>query len=1080
MADRGHPTLAKLTRPRVHEALARERLFARLDEDRARRPALCVVGPPGAGKTTLLASWLDARTLGGIWYQVDPGDGDLATFFYYLRMAAAALGAGAELGLPLLTPEYLLDVEGYSRRFFRALFALLPRGDALVLDNYQEVPADARFHTLISEAVNEIPPGLTMVVISRRDPPDCYARLIANEHVSFIQWEDLRLSRDEAQAISAKRAAVTPEQFDLLYRAADGWAAGLTLMLERLKRNGMVPEVITAETREAVFEYFAGVIFDRLPADTQHVCLTTALLPHVTARGAELVSGQPQAAQLLEHLYRGRLFTDRRMVVAGAHTSTGAGDGLVATYQYHPLFRAFLLARGRKTWPRDVRQRWALTAASLMEVSGQMADAIALLVELGEWSRAAALIVQQAPRLIAQGRWQTLHTWLRAFPDQVLEDAPWLLYWWGVSFLPIDQDRARDTLERAYSLMHVIGDVTGQLLAAAGVIDSIYYRWASFMEMDRWIVAIQGLLGLQPAFASVDAELHVNSSLLIALAYRQPGHPMLGRCVARVTVLLDSEADLNLRITAGTFLLGYCYFAADYALGARVIERIEPLLADAGVTPLNRLWWRTRIGYYAYHIADYPGALQALDEADAIVQGQGLAGLHTAEPVLAYFRVLVSLGSRQTGTAHQGLAVLRRLARAQRPFNVWYLQSAESIVALLEGRLDNSLELARASIHTAADIGMLYIQALSLTATAHVLARMGRFDEGLSAAQEAKAFVEDSVIGNMGAELLFVEAWIAAQRDDLARSRALVQSAFEASRRTGYAFWFRSLPEVLPHACELALSAGIDPPYVQAVIARYAIQPRNPYAMPWLWPLRIVALGRFAVMREGDQEEPRAGTRKPMELLKAIVTLGVEDVAADLLIDRLWPGAEGDAAHRALDTTLHRLRKQLGDDRAVVLKAGKVGLNPKSCWVDVSAFEHLVRESMSCNDRRDALRAGAALQALYCGPLLASEVTQPWMLGPRQRLHARFLSAVAVLGDTLEGLGELDAAAALYRHAIEVDALAEPVYRRLMGCYAKTGQGAAATEVYRMCCAALSAAGVARPTAETDRLYQTFVSRQTS
>ncbi len=82
------PQLAKLTRPRLHQAVARERLFAVLDEAREHKPAICVVGPPGAGKTTLVASWLDAHGIKGIWYQVDPGDADLATFFYYLGEAA--------------------------------------------------------------------------------------------------------------------------------------------------------------------------------------------------------------------------------------------------------------------------------------------------------------------------------------------------------------------------------------------------------------------------------------------------------------------------------------------------------------------------------------------------------------------------------------------------------------------------------------------------------------------------------------------------------------------------------------------------------------------------------------------------------------------------------------------------------------------------------------------------------------------------------------------------------------------------------------------------------------------------------
>ena len=194
------PQLAKLTRPRLHKAVARERLFAVLDEARIHKPAICVVGPPGAGKTTLVASWLDARGIKGIWYQVDPGDADLATFFYYLGEAAKSIARKGQRPLPLLTPEYLQDVEGFSRRFFRELFGRLPKGAAVVLDNYQEVGPDQKFHQLIAQAIEEVSPGITLIAVSRRDPPDCYARLIANENVAFVDWEDLKLTFEEARA----------------------------------------------------------------------------------------------------------------------------------------------------------------------------------------------------------------------------------------------------------------------------------------------------------------------------------------------------------------------------------------------------------------------------------------------------------------------------------------------------------------------------------------------------------------------------------------------------------------------------------------------------------------------------------------------------------------------------------------------------------------------------------------------------------------------------------------------------------------------------------------------------------------
>ena len=59
------PMFAKLSRPRLHDSVPRERLFSRLDGLRD-LPVTLVAAPPGAGKTTLVASYLESRRLGGI------------------------------------------------------------------------------------------------------------------------------------------------------------------------------------------------------------------------------------------------------------------------------------------------------------------------------------------------------------------------------------------------------------------------------------------------------------------------------------------------------------------------------------------------------------------------------------------------------------------------------------------------------------------------------------------------------------------------------------------------------------------------------------------------------------------------------------------------------------------------------------------------------------------------------------------------------------------------------------------------------------------------------------------------------
>ncbi len=61
---------------------------------------------------------------------------------------------------------------------------------------------------------------------------------------------------------------------------------------------------------------------------------------------------------------------------------------------------------------------------------------------------------------------------------------------------------------------------------------------------------------------------------------------------------------------------------------------------------------------------------------------------------------------------------------------------------------------------------------------------------------------------------------------------------------------------------------------------------------------------------------------------------------------------------------------------------------------------------------------------------------------------------------------------AIYRRGIDLDMLAEPLYRRLMQCHHCHGSDAEAIEVYRHCRQALSVVLGARPGAETEALRQ--------
>src|SRR6185369_4335307 len=146
----------KLTAPGLPAGIVqRERLFCLLDKS-SEKPVIWISGPGGSGKTTLVSSYLVTRKLSAIWYQVDQGDADPATFFYYMGLAFRdGVSSGAE-PLPLLTPESLAGLKTFTRRYFDKLFTQLPIPFAIVLDNYQDVSSCSPFHELIMEGLSSI------------------------------------------------------------------------------------------------------------------------------------------------------------------------------------------------------------------------------------------------------------------------------------------------------------------------------------------------------------------------------------------------------------------------------------------------------------------------------------------------------------------------------------------------------------------------------------------------------------------------------------------------------------------------------------------------------------------------------------------------------------------------------------------------------------------------------------------------------------------------------------------------------------------------------------------------------------
>ncbi len=1048
---------AKLSMPVLDAVRPRPRLFDILDNS-SKRPIIWIGAPAGSGKTTLAASWIQARKLSCVWYQVDAGDADLASFFYYMAQAIGLAAPRYKKPLPLLTTEHLQGIGVFSRRYFEESFRRLKSPAVIVFDNYQEAGTHSGFDEMIANLAETIPAGVNVVVLTRSGLPPTLARLRANNKIDLLGWDDMRFTLPESRELLEAEGMVGMSDAELAARHAkiDGWAAGLVFLSADATTARSEPHDLTRMQANGLFDYFASELFDKADPSTQQFLLATALLPGITASTARDLTGRADAEEILDRLSAHHYFTQKH----------AAGKPL---YKYHSLFRDFLLARFRRHFSDAERHRLVHAAAESMLTAGRVDEAATLLLAHAHWDALIPLILGEAEALVTQGRSRTLEGWIAAVPETMRNANPWLLYWHGTCRLAFNPIESRALLEAAYALFLTQGEAAGTHLAWAGIIDTFVFAWSEFQGIDRWIDEFARLRTRWPEFPSPELEARMTAGIFNALLWRRPQDPQLRRWADRLGQFVLGNFDPQTRVLVGHGLVLYEIWLGDFTKATLIVEALRPagraLVKDSLAL---QAWWVMET-MYLWHIADHDGCLKAVAEGARHAEG---TGIHLLDFHLYGKGVYSALSQEDTNTAAE---FLQRMAALTTPrlIDIAYYHYTVAADAWYRDALPLSLAHANTALQVILQTGTPFPEAFARIELAITL-----FD----LQQQAEAWQELKAAAVLSRGLTHLEflcnvfgAWFSLQQHAGERCKAFLSAAFAAGARQNYVNFVRWRPDIMSQLCLFALEHDIEPEYARHLISYRGLLPpleRVLGSEVWPWPIRIQTLGRFEVTVHGLPLTLAGSTQqKPLALLKLLIALGGKAVAEEQVMDALWPDADGDRARQSLKTTLHRLRKSFGAGEVVVVKGGVLTLDAHRVWVDAWALDRVLDALepailAGCSSAIGTLMAQAI--AANGGPFLAAEI-EPLILTYRERLRARFLR---LTGEAAEHVARDNPSAAIpiFEKALEVEPLGEGFYQGLMRVYRALDRKAEGITLYRRCRDVLKRELDVAPSATTEAL----------
>jgi ATP/maltotriose-dependent transcriptional regulator MalT/DNA-binding SARP family transcriptional activator len=1048
--------IVKINCPSADGLFPRKRLFQILDENTS-APATWITAPAGSGKTSLVASYLASRKASFIWYQCDSGDRDLASFFYYLGLAAKRVIPAGSSPLPLLTPEYQHDIQSFSRNYFENLYHLLQPGSFLIIDNFQEVDTESKLSDLLASATGNVPETTHIIFISRNAPPKSMARLRMHNQLLQLEGVQMRLTRQETDRLveTYVHGELSSQMLATLYARSQGWVAGVILMLNQKNGQTGSSDSFNNDTQEILFDYFAGEVFESEPLEVQKFLLTTAFLHDFTEAMAKEISGADSAGNILRRLLLKNYFITK-------HTG--------GTFQYHPLFREFLLNRTEAVLDADKLGILLRRSAQLLNKKGQTEEAATLFARVKEYPTLIRIICEEAPKYIQRGQAKTIQSWINEIPTELQIENPWVLYWAGMCLLPYDLSLAKSQFEQAFEEQKKHDDITGQFAAWCGIAESILHALDDLSELDHWIVILDELLSKSKNTPPTHLKNHIAAAMFMSLVFRQPDHPEFSSWKAKAMDVLTEERNISLRIFTGFFLLSHSYWAGNQGIASKILQEIKAMAESPDAEPLAKIMGHFSVSWHGRMEGDYKTTKTAVDNG---LQLSAQTGIVIWNLILKMQGTVSSLSEGNADEADIWLDELAANLSQCRRFDIFYYYHARAWQALIRGKVQEAYAYQQSALENIHKTGAKPIIGVAHFGMSQACHETGKFKERDYHLAECRRY------GKLCNSRLYLfvadlgEAQYQIDNGETDCTVELLKQTMAIGSVEGYynfSFWRTSFITPLIVFC---LKHDIEVEYAQKIIRKRNLQtPDPPVELEnWPWILRVYTLGRFSIIKNGvPLRFGKKSSIKILDLLKAIIAFGGRDVSESRLSDVLWPDSDGDAAHQALATTLFRLRKWLGVQNAIIRSEGLISINPYICWVDAWCIERLFGKTAQSEAPDYTLYSKAA--QMYSGHFLVQDADKPWATIMRERLRSKMVRTIAtVAAHQFEGDYHHDSIAC-YRRGIELDPLAEEFYQGLLKNYSARGETAKALKVYDELESILLAALNIEPSQVTQALYK--------
>jgi ATP/maltotriose-dependent transcriptional regulator MalT/DNA-binding SARP family transcriptional activator len=1001
-------------KPNLKKFLTRSRLVDCL-LDRRDRKVILIHGRAGQGKSTLASEFLQQGSESHLWYTLSEEDHDP---FFLLERLEDSLNTTQKQELSPYQDSALFSS---LRRFTKSLEDHFPGEFYLVLDDFHKVNPYTGVRDLVNLLMSALPDSAHMVLISREYPKLTLSQMIAAK--DFLEIEDCELAFTREEAIELFNRVyeidLTLAEIDEIFELTQGWSTGLVHLAQSLEskvndlQRQIVRQFVSEKTLPSIRKFFEEEVFAALSAEKKESLVKMSIAGTFSPDLVSALSGR-SGAVLIEGFQESNLFIE---VV----------DTAKKKFAFHPLFSKYLSGLFHRL-PESEQTKIHRAAAEFFRDNGKEGDATHHLLLSRGFTEAQKIFLSEADELLAGGQYRRLHELVAAFPEEVRNKNPLLLYYYTITTNLVQPFVSRRTLLDLLEIFRESGDVNREArIHSVLLVNYIFYQGnrEAMEELDK---TAQAFLDHSGSKLPLEARLTLEALISFGRWWTKPDLDEAFEIALRAEETAYKIRNEEVLIFS-RFVLAKIYIdRGEFRQATEILKKTEQLIDK---NPSFRQY-EPLLRFYLGDSYFYSGELnQALEQAE-----QGLAKAFPEFSFAKYLKLNQVFYSLYIPELDKAEALLESVREENIGENLYVRYLSFYLLDMLLAYCKNDRKRAEFYCMRLMDPENQELLVpdfpYSYLALAEVLLYFEKYKPAVEILDRLVKEAPEQKYPYPNATAYALLGYIHDKIDNADKSKSFFRKMESILEEKGYRNLDVCNPALL-HNIAIASNSGMfqEFPRLKHMSASQIINQS-------VSGLYLYTLGSFRIVLNGREipSSMLARHKKVMDLLKLLIVHRRRGIVKEVLYQLFWPGYLEKSSRNNLNTIIYRLRKILGEGADYVsTSANMIGLNLDICTIDADDFESLVRLGeleRKRENKQGALSAFLKAKEIYKGDFLEKDLYYDDIRDERENLKNCYLQLLMTLIKMYLDSGKPHQALELAKEILSKDPLCEPAYRLLM------------------------------------------------